>query len=91
MYRLLDGIEKLLRRAQAEHLLHRLIQERDALADALGIPLRDVERDLLRSVPEENLQQMIQSLGGVTGPLARPRPMPPLGRDTLTRGIRPID
>lgn len=89
--RSLHGIEELLRRAHQTGNLPRLLAERDALADELGVALTGSERQALRVASADLLAAMIRSLGGGTGPLERPRPQATFGRDRVTRGIRSRD
>ena len=89
--RSMHGIEELLRRAHQTGNLIRLISMRDVLADELGVMLTDSERQTLRAASADLLSAMLRSMDGSTGPLARPRPMAPFGRDRVTRGIRSRD
>ena len=86
-----DGIEELLRRAHQTGNLHRLVIQRDALADELGVALTASERQTLCAASADLLASMLRVLDGPTGPLARPRPTAQFGRDRVTRGIRSKD
>jgi len=86
-----DGIVKLLYRAHAAGVLHRLEVERDGLADELGVALTPGERAVLRAVRPEQLVSMlkvVQERGDLDRP---PRAPQDYGRDYTTRGIRARD
>jgi hypothetical protein len=91
MYQVLAGIERLLQQAHRMGALDRLIAERDALADTLGVALTAAERQVLRAISEPTLRGLLHGLDGPDGALERPRPQMPWGRDRVTRGIRPRD